>query len=166
VKKVFTRFLWATVVLTMAAAFLLFGGALPYRAFIVDSDSMGDRGSIVIVNQGHFRVGQAITFKGPRGERVTHDLIGFRSDGTAITKGSANRTADPGHAPRSAIIGGVVATVPGGWIILSLRTPLGLGILIILLIAVIACVFGGISKKPSETVEVEPGRDPATEPAS
>lgn len=157
----------AVAALALTGVILLFSGVLPFQAFIITSDSMGNRGSVVIVHKDHFHQHQAVTFKGPHGETVTHNLIGFRSDGTAVTKGSMNKTADPGHAPRSAIIGGVVMTIPViGGIILFFGTPIGLGILGLIMIAAVLCAALGRPKPQATSTEATPDRDPAIPTAS
>lgn len=148
-KKALIRTSVAIGAAAAAALLLLFAGILPLRAYIVNSDSMNNRGALVIDHVGHYHPGQAVTFYGPHGERVTHKLLGFRPDGTANTKGTANKTPDPGHAPRSAIIGGVVLTIPFiGGVITFLGTPTGIGVMITILVV---AVFVGARSKPKPT---------------
>lgn len=126
-RKLIALIVGATVVLT--AFFILVSGVLPYRVYIVHTGSMEptiSSRSAVIVQQHVYRVGQPISFY-EQGGVVTHRLIRVNADGTAITKGDANQTADPWTIKTSAIIGGVVANPPElGYWLMYLKNPLGL----------------------------------------
>jgi len=114
VKRVFLSLL-AMVLLLMIATFSLYdAGKLPYRAYLIHTNSMGQTirpGSIVLVREHQYHVGQVISFRVNKGV-VTHRLIAVHSDGTIITKGDANPTIDPWRASKANIIGGVVRTFP------------------------------------------------------
>lgn len=118
---------------------LLFGGALPYGLYIVRTGSMSPTiptASAVIVHKGFYRVGQVITFNTVNGV-VTHRLVARNSDGSLVTKGDANHTADPGSLQPSQVIGGAILALPkvGYWLV-YLKTPAGLAFLCVILICV------------------------------
>ncbi len=83
-------------------------------------------GSAVLVHEGHYRIGQVVTFT-EDGLTVTHRLVAINSNGIITTKGDGNATNDPWHVPKSQIIGGVVVAprYVGYWI-MYLKNPLGL----------------------------------------
>jgi signal peptidase len=105
----------AIALLVMIATFSLdAAGKLPYKVYLVHTDSMEQTirpGSLVLVRESQYHVGQVITFK-VNGLIVTHRLIAIHPNGTIVTKGDANRTADPWRATKANIIGGVVRTIP------------------------------------------------------
>jgi signal peptidase len=97
-----------------------------YRLIAVHAGSMGNAypyRSLVVVKKGDYHVGQAISFHTYSQETnafagdVTHRLIGYNADGTLITKGDANDTADLWITQPSDVIGGVVYGIPelGYW---------------------------------------------------
>lgn len=126
-RKIIALIVSCSVVLT--AFLIIVSGVLPYRVFIVHTGSMEptiSSRSAVIVEQHIYRVGQPISFY-EQGGVVTHRLIRVNSDGTAVTKGDANQTADPWTIKTSSIIGGVVANPPElGYWLMYLKNPLGL----------------------------------------
>lgn len=129
---------WAVAILAVALLCGLLIGLstdrLPYSARVIQTGSMNNAGSLVVIHDRHYEVGQPVTFK-VNGEIVTHRLLSVDQYGLATTKGDANRTADPWHVPVSSIIGGVVLTVP--WLGAVLKSifylPTIAGILIMLL---------------------------------
>ena len=104
-----------SILLTLIVTFSLFvAGKLPYRAYLVHTPSMGHTipsGSVVLVREHRYHVGQVITFV-EGGTVITHRLVSINPNGTIITKGDANPTIDPWSANKSDIIGGVVRTSP------------------------------------------------------
>ncbi len=118
----------ATVLVALAAV----GGlaATHYHAYEIRTGSMTPHipaGSLVVVREGHVQIGEVISFRSPAGV-VTHRLIGRNADGTLITKGDANPSADVYPVPPSRVIGHVVAAPSrlGFWIHTATQTPLGL----------------------------------------
>ena len=112
----------------LVPAVLLATGVLPYKVYIVHTGSMTPTipsRSAVIVREGAYHVGQVITFVSRNGI-VTHRLIARKADGVLVTKGDANRTADPGSTTASQVIGGVVAAprMLGYWLV-YLKNPMG-----------------------------------------
>ena len=101
--------------LVMIATFSLdASGKLPYKIYLVHTDSMEQTirpGSLVLVHENQYHVGQVITFK-VDGLIITHRLIAIHPNGTILTKGDANPTVDPWRATKADIIGGVVRTIP------------------------------------------------------
>jgi signal peptidase len=119
------------------AGVVLSSDAVPYRVYAVRSDSMYPAipsKSAVIVREGAYRVGQAITFHTADGV-VTHRLMSRNPDGTLQTKGDANETADPGSVSPRSVVGGVVAAprMLGYWLV-YFKSPLGLGSLVLALV--------------------------------
>lgn len=118
------------------ATFVLYiTGVIPYRIFVVHTGSMDPTipsGSAAIVRVGEYQVGQPVTFD-IHGTTVTHRLVAINAeDGTITTKGDANRSVDPWHAPVSNITGGVVATPRylGFLLVFLFKTTGGLGVLL------------------------------------
>lgn len=121
--------LLVAVAVVLTAFFIVVSGILPYRVYIVHTGSMEPTitpRSAVIVQEHVYQVGQPISFY-EQGGVITHRLVRVNADGTAITKGDANETADPWTIKTSAIIGGVVANPPElGYWLMYLKNPLGL----------------------------------------
>jgi signal peptidase I len=119
----------AVVVLAaLVPAVLLATGVLPYKVYIVHTGSMTPTipsRSAVVVHEGAYHVGQVISFESRNGV-VTHRLVARKTDGALVTKGDANRTADPGSTTASQVIGGVVAAprMLGYWLV-YLKNPMG-----------------------------------------
>jgi len=118
----------ACFVLIVPAA-LLSTGLIPLRIYVVRTGSMAPTiqpNSAVIVQEGVYKVGQAITFR-TRDGAVTHRLVEQRADGLLVTKGDANDTIDPGTISPADVIGGVVAAPPLiGRALVYLKNPVGL----------------------------------------
>jgi signal peptidase I len=115
--------------LLLASFVVLATGAASYRVYVIHTGSMGPNipsGSAVLVHEGHYHVGQVITFT-EDGLTVTHRLVSVNASGMITTKGDGNATNDPWHVPKSQIIGGVVVAprYVGYWI-RYLNNPLGL----------------------------------------
>ena len=111
-------------------AALLASGKLPYQVYIVHTGSMTPTipsRSAVLVEKGSYHLGQVISFRTQNGV-VTHRLVKRSPDGTLITKGDANRTADPGSLRASQVVGGVLAAprMLGYWL-QYLKNPAGIG---------------------------------------
>lgn len=113
--------------LIVPAVFMAFGMGR-FRIFVVSTGSMFPSitpNSAVIVERGVYKVGQTISFMTANGV-VTHRLIERRSDGTLVTKGDANTTADPGYTSPRDVIGGVVVAPPLlGYLLVYLKSPWG-----------------------------------------
>lgn len=140
----------------IAAFAVIVSGILPYRVYIVHTGSMEptiSSRSAVIVQQHVYRVGQPISYY-EQGGVVTHRLVRMNADGTAITKGDANQTADPWTIKTSAIIGGVIAAPPEiGYWLMYLKNPFGLASI---LLSIIVCwQLFSFSGHTCETAEVE-----------
>ena len=138
--------------LLLATFVVLATGAVPYKVYVVNTGSITPTippGSAVIVHEGHYRIGQVVTFR-ENGLTVTHRLVSINAQGLTTTKGDANATADPWHVPKSQIVGGVVAEPRylGYWIT-YLKSPLGLGsiVLIILVLWQVWKFAGGSSRE-------------------
>lgn len=129
---------WAVVILAVAllgvGLVMLRTDKLPYSLRVITTGSMNNAGSLVVIHNRHYEVGQPVTFKA-NGEIVTHRLLSVDGYGLATTKGDANRSEDPWHVPTSNIIGGVVVTVPwlGAVIKSILYLPTLVGIMIMLI---------------------------------
>ena len=147
----------------LAAFVIVVSGILPYRVYIVHTGSMEPTiapRSAVIVREHVYQVGQPISFY-EQGGVITHRLVRVNADGTAITKGDANETADPWRIKTSAIIGGVVANPPElGYWLMYLKNPLGLASI---LLSAIVCwqlwSLGGHPGEPTETAESRTSRN-------
>jgi signal peptidase len=128
VKRLKKVLLVSVPLLVIAAVAVFVSGVLPYKVYVLHTGSMTPTipsKSAVVVDQGHYHVGQVVTFT-EDGQTVTHRLISINAAGLITTKGDANATADPWHPPKSQIIGGVVTTMPevGYWLV-YLKSPLG-----------------------------------------
>ena len=163
-RKIVPLVVSCAVVLT--AFLIVVSGVLPYRVFIVHTGSMEptiSSRSAVIVEQNVYKVGQPISFY-EQGGVITHRLIRVNADGTAITKGDANQTADPWTIKTSAIIGGVVANPPElGYWLMYLKNPLGLAS--ILLSAIVCWQLLSIGEHPGEPTETAQRRKSREKPA-
>ena len=121
----------------LVPAALLASGKLPYEIYIIHTGSMTPTipsRSAVIVKKGVYHVGQVISFESPNGI-VTHRLIKRTADGTLVTKGDANKTADPWSIAPAQVIGGVVSAprMVGYWL-QYLKDPAGLASLFMLIV--------------------------------
>lgn len=125
IKRVLTAGFALALILTPVA--VVTAGVLPYRAYVVQTGSMMPMvppASLVVVEVGEYEVGQAITFR-KQGELVTHRLLSVNADGTLMTKGDANASADPTATAVSDVVGGVVYAPEGvGFWVMYLRNPL------------------------------------------
>lgn len=124
--------------LLLASLVVLITGAASYRVYVIHTGSMSPNipsGSAVLVHEGHYRVGQVITFT-EDGLTVTHRLVSIDSEGIITTKGDGNPTNDPWHVPKSQIIGGVVVAprYVGYWI-MYFKNPLGLASVLLAVLA-------------------------------
>ena len=111
-------------------AALLASGKLPYQVYIVHTGSMTPTipsKSAVLVKKGAYHLGQVISFRTQNGV-VTHRLVKRGADGSLVTKGDANRTADPGSLRPAQVIGGVLAAPRAlGYWLQYLKNPAGIG---------------------------------------
>lgn len=103
--------------------------ASSYKVYVIHTGSMSPTipsGSAVLVHEGHYRVGQVVTFT-EDGLTVTHRLVSVSAGGLTTTQGDANRTVDPWHVPKSQIIGGVVLAPRWvGYWIMYFKNPVGI----------------------------------------
>jgi len=118
-------------------AVLFVSGKLPYKIYVVHTGSMTPTipsDSAVIVKEGVYHVGQVISFRTQHGV-VTHRVVKRNADGTLVTKGDANQTADYGSIQPSQVIGGVVAApqMVGYWL-WYLKKPTGLASVIMTIV--------------------------------
>ncbi|MHB8518703.1 MAG: signal peptidase I [Acidimicrobiales bacterium] len=124
--------------LLSATLVFLTTGAASYKVYVIHTGSMSPNipsGSAVLVHEGHYRVGQVITFK-EDGLTVTHRLISISSSGLTTTKGDGNASNDTWHVPTSQIIGGVVlAPRYVGYWITYFKDPLGLASVVLVFLA-------------------------------
>lgn len=124
--------------LLLTTIVVLATGAIPYKVYVINTGSMSPNippGSAVLVHEGHWRVGQVVTFV-EDGLTVTHRLVSISPQGLTTTKGDGNVSVDPWHVPKSQIIGGVVVAPRylGYWIT-YFRDPLGLASLVLVVLA-------------------------------
>ena len=138
-KHVKTGLLFIVPAVVCAVLALDLAGVIPYRVYVIHTGSMSPTipsRSAVIVREGRYHIGQAITFH-VNGTVVTHRLMGFNADGTVDTKGDADATSDPWRVPRRNIVGGVVlAPHYAGFALVYIRSPLGAGSILLALLAV------------------------------
>ncbi len=150
--KVIKNFVLVLACLALVVpAVLLFTGVLPYRIYVVHTGSMTPTipsRSAVVVRKGVYQVGQVISFESVNGV-VTHRLIRREPDGMLVTKGDANRTADPGQTSPSNVIGGVVLAPRGlGYWLVYLKNPAGAAsaLLTIVCVWLIFSIMGGMNE--------------------
>lgn len=135
-KKIVSWTVFALVVLSLLVPATLFATrVIPYGVYVVHTGSMKPTmplASAVIVRDDQPKLNEPIAFY-QHNEVITHRWIGTNSDGTLITKGDANETADPWRLNKSDVIGGVTAIVPqlGFWIT-YVKNPATLGALLFL----------------------------------
>lgn len=106
-----------------------------YSVAVVASGSMEPALSvddlIVSHRQADYAVGDIITFRSG-GSLTTHRVTAVTEAGYG-TRGDANNADDPAVTPPEAVVGRVVAVVPGlGRFLAALKTPLGLTSLVLL----------------------------------
>ena len=147
-------FLLLLVPLSLLAALLfLTTDASSYKVYVINTGSMSPTippGSAVVVHEGHYHVGQVITFT-EGGLTVTHRLVSISAQGLTTTKGDGNRTDDPWHVPKSDIVGGVVlAPRYVGYWITYFKNPLGL-ISVVLAFLSLGLIWSFTSEKEPET---------------
>lgn len=145
------------LILLLTFGFLMMNSS-SYKVFVIHTGSMSPTippGSAVLVHEGHYHLGQVVTFT-EQGLTVTHRLVSISPEGLTTTKGDANSSADPWHVPKSQIIGGVIfAPRYVGYWIMYFKDPLGLGSAI-LVILVIWQVWSLTSVKESGSSEGSP----------
>ncbi len=121
------------VVLRWSAALVVLGIlmvallALPFQLYAVQTGSMQPAfapRAVVLVHTGEYQQGKPISFQ-HKGAMITHRFVSVNADGTLVTKGDANKTADPWVVQRREVIGGVVASVPalGYWLVYLKSIP-------------------------------------------
>lgn len=111
-----------------------------YKLYVVQSGSMEPTihtGSLVAVKpQSSYHKGDIITVKDTKYSTVTHRITGVQGKGTAstvITKGDANKAADPDPRLAVNIIGKEFLTIPyAGFVLNYAKTKNGLLFLIII----------------------------------
>ena len=115
--KVFFRCVFnaALVLMFITALVLLLPGVFRIRPYVVYSGSMEPEihtGAVVFTKEGEFspKKGDIITFRS--GDTVVTHRVLKNNNGTCITKGDANKTADPVPVRESQIIGQVVYSLP------------------------------------------------------
>ncbi len=87
---------------------------------------------VIVKSQKNYKERDIITFCDTlTGDYVTHRIILASEDGTFLTKGDANNTDDKLAIPKEAVVGKVIAVLPGaGNIIRKMQTPLGMLIMV------------------------------------
>jgi len=108
------------VVLAAVLAATLLPVVIGWRPYLITSGSMQPdvpAGSVVLADGGGalpVAVGDVVVVHDPSrpGQLLAHRVAALRADGTLITKGDANATADVAPVPRSAVIGRLRAIVP------------------------------------------------------
>lgn len=150
-------------VLAVATTLVLYEtGKLPYKVYIVHTGSMTPTipsKSAVLVEEGSYRVGEAVSFVEEHGNVVTHRLMAIHPDGTIVTKGDANPTADPWHHLTTAdIIGKVVAAphMAGYYLYCAKSVPGIIAILVCLLIIWLVCEVWVLAKRMDEDPTASP----------
>lgn len=141
-----------TVVLALAVVALAATAAAGWRLHLVDSASMSPtipRGALAVVADvelDRLTAGDdVLAFRDPRDRTrtVLHRLVEVRDEDGGVflvTRGDANRTADPAPVPDDLVVGRLVASSPAfGAIVRALRTPAGavalLGLPMLVLVA-------------------------------
>lgn len=104
-----------------------------YSVAVIASGSMEPALSVddLILNhiQSSYTMGDVITFRSGS-SLTTHRIVGIEEDGY-ITQGDANNTVDGNRVAPDAIVGKVVAHIPGvGAAIWFLKSPLGMMLLV------------------------------------
>ena len=112
-------------------------GLATHRLYAITTGSMSPTippRSLVVIDTGHYELGQPITFM-HKGGLITHRFVGTNTDGTLVTKGDANRSADPYDVQPADVLGGVIASPAqlGYWLV-YLKNPLGMGSLAVSLL--------------------------------
>jgi signal peptidase I len=137
--KRIVQYLTVSVIGLAVVGAVWFTFASPYKLYVVQTGSMGDTipsKSAVIVRTGEYHAGQVITFRA-HNETITHRLVRILPDGTIITKGDANTSADSTRVPVADIIGEVVLSQRDvGWWLIYVTRP-GNMVAILLLIFVV-----------------------------
>lgn len=123
----FSVLFWLEVAAVLVAVALCFGG-LPFgiSPYVVQSGSMTPAlpvGAIVYVDTnadaGGVLPGEVVAFELGEGKTCTHRVVAVNSDGTYVTKGDANESADKAPVPPSDVIGTVVFDVPYAGFVLA-----------------------------------------------
>ena len=139
------RIVWGLLLLVSLGVVGTVGGlyASGYRAYVIHTGSMVPDlvpGDLIIDRpaDGHYRVGDVITFRhGPTPDLVTHRITQVTSYGIH-TKGDANPTADVWTIPRPYVEGVVRWTLPGvGYAIVFLKQPTGFASIVVMLIGLV-----------------------------
>ncbi len=136
---------WSVIVFLIVFIAVLLGSVFPgspYSFKIVRSDSMKpafETGSVVVLwNKADYGLGDIIVynFKGQEGELVAHRIVDRHEEGFA-TKGDASSVVDESIVSREDIEGKVVCSIPeAGKAVNFFKTPLGFGLIVIVLAAV------------------------------
>lgn len=97
-----------------------------WQPYVVTSDSMAPavrRGDIVLIDDAaRVRAGDVLTYRKPGSPPVTHRLVGGDAATGYLTKGDANRQADPQPVRPGEVVGRVRVLVPLlGWPGLTVR---------------------------------------------
>lgn len=142
------------------------GGAVVLSGSMEPELSVGDY--VITVRQDSYEVGDVIMFYSADGVCTTHRIVEI-VDGAFRTKGDANNAADVLLVSADAVIGEVVAAVPGvGTVIGFLQTPAGLCI-VLAVIAIAWFAWESISRaraRAADGEDVPPEGAPSGENAS
>lgn len=131
---------WVAIGLVLIAtlAALAVAGLRGHSVYAVQTGSMSPaippRSAVVVTKDAVPAVGDVITYEHD-GALVTHRLVGIDADGTLVTKGDANESADPWGTRRSDVVGVVTSHVPqlGYWLV-YLRSPAGFASFVLMLL--------------------------------
>ncbi len=132
---------WVAVGLVLAAT--LVGVVVmtlrTYSFYAVQTGSMSPTiptRSLVVVDRGEPVLGEVITYWHD-GALVTHRFVAVTTNGSLVTRGDANDTADAWPVHPEDVVGTVVAHAPEvGYAAVYLRTPAGLASLVLTLLLI------------------------------
>ncbi|MGF7017647.1 signal peptidase [Lachnospiraceae bacterium PF1-21] len=136
------------ILLAIVALALLLPRIMGYQSMVVVSGSMEPKihvGAIVLVKEMEpqsVKVDDIITFYISSDTVVTHRVVEVDSEKQEfVTKGDANNTVDATPVKFSSLIGVVTTSIPYvGYVMMRIRTPLGIvvacGLLVVLLVLI------------------------------
>lgn len=142
---------------TVIAVVLLLGvcGIRPYITISGSMEPSIRTGSVCFVNTkaeyDEIQEGDVIAFETSTGKKVTHRVISISEKGME-TKGDANAVSDGISTTPENFFGKTVFSVPYiGYILIHLRQPKNIAIVIVILLAIMACNFAdSIFKRKGE----------------
>lgn len=124
-----------------------------YSQLVVTSGSMEpafSAGDMIVVHaEDEYALGDIVTFRNESGSLVTHRIVAI-TEGGFVTKGDANNVEDEELLTAESIVGKLVCCVPMiGSFLLFLRTPVGVGALVIVgfLLVELPALLGTVREK-------------------